>query len=77
MKSEKYNKHIYIFGEVHHKRGKCENFQAASDFIVEQIQENYRINPSRIIDIFIETDYIHKIMEKKEKKENQLEKCQN
>src|SRR5579872_1343938 len=57
IKSEQYNKHIYIFGEAHNTKGECSRFKPVSKFIIEQIS---RGELKTVIDIFVESDYIDK-----------------
>ena len=49
-----YNKYIYIFGEQHGSVGTC-SIKNVYDFIINQIS-----NIPKMIDVFLETPYIHK-----------------
>ena len=51
--SEKYKKHIYIFGDEHVLKSTCPNRTSMSDAILDTLKNN----PGKIIDLFLEAPY--------------------
>lgn len=55
--SEKYDKHIFIFGEKHDKETKCDEKKGIN--IVNFIEQTLQSNKDKIIDIFLEQSFIY------------------
>ncbi len=66
LKSDIYNKWVYIFGDVHHHNIQCPEGVIPTIHITNFIIKTIKDNPDKIIDLFIETSFINKSMPTRE-----------
>jgi hypothetical protein len=56
--SNKYNKNIWLFGDVHYKASRCDVSKSETIEFAELVKKELIRNPNKLIDIFIESKYV-------------------
>lgn len=55
--SQRHDKHIYLFGDIHIRRKRCPIPNTQTIHIVNFIKQTVRDNPEKVVDVFIEVDF--------------------